>query len=523
MRRLKLLTLAVPVLVTLGCNDLTTPKPAGHEMRGPQRTLMPAARIRQVSAGYNNTCAVRDDGTLLCWGYDQYGQSTVPAGLTSVVQVSNASISTCALKADGTVVCWGYPYVGTTTVPAGLASVAQMSQGLGDHVCAVTAGGTVVCWGNNPYGEINVPRGLTSVVQVSAGGYHTCALKADGTVVCWGDAHYGGAAMPAGIASVIQVSAGRNHTCVLEADRTVVCWGSNTLINGNGDFGSFSGQATVPAGLGPVAQVSAGAYHTCALKTDGTVVCWGYNYEGQAAVPVGLTSVVQVSAGLSHTCALKTDGAMVCWGANESGQTRVPDALIDQTPPIITPTVAGTIGANGWYTSDVSVSWAVSDAESAVTSVSGCEQQSVFADTPALSLSCSATSAGGSATQQMTINRDATPPVITFAGNAGSYFADQTVTIRCSASDAMSGLASSTCPSASGSAASFGLGSHTLAATAADHAGLTASASATFTVSARTPPNMDACKSDGWRIYTRGDLSAFKNQGDCIQYVNTGK
>jgi hypothetical protein len=38
-----------------------------------------------------------------------------------------------------------------------------------------------------------------------------------------------------------------------------------------------------------------------------------------------------------------------------------------------------------------------------------------------------------------------------------------------------------------------------------------------------TPANADACKKDGWQTKTRADGSTFKNQGDCIQYVNTGK
>jgi len=33
----------------------------------------------------------------------------------------------------------------------------------------------------------------------------------------------------------------------------------------------------------------------------------------------------------------------------------------------------------------------------------------------------------------------------------------------------------------------------------------------------------DACKNGGWETLTRADGSIFKNQGDCIQYVNTGK
>jgi hypothetical protein len=33
----------------------------------------------------------------------------------------------------------------------------------------------------------------------------------------------------------------------------------------------------------------------------------------------------------------------------------------------------------------------------------------------------------------------------------------------------------------------------------------------------------DQCKDDGWKTHFAADGSSFKNQGDCIQYVNTGK
>lgn len=36
-------------------------------------------------------------------------------------------------------------------------------------------------------------------------------------------------------------------------------------------------------------------------------------------------------------------------------------------------------------------------------------------------------------------------------------------------------------------------------------------------------PNKNACKKGGWAGYARADGSPFKNQGDCVQYVNTGK
>jgi hypothetical protein len=37
------------------------------------------------------------------------------------------------------------------------------------------------------------------------------------------------------------------------------------------------------------------------------------------------------------------------------------------------------------------------------------------------------------------------------------------------------------------------------------------------------PASKDECKSNGWKDLTREDGSTFKNQGDCIQYSNTGK
>jgi hypothetical protein len=39
----------------------------------------------------------------------------------------------------------------------------------------------------------------------------------------------------------------------------------------------------------------------------------------------------------------------------------------------------------------------------------------------------------------------------------------------------------------------------------------------------KTPTNMNQCKNGGWRTFVRANGTRFKNQGDCIQYVNTGK
>jgi hypothetical protein len=270
--------------------------------------------------------AAEDDLTVVAWGENEYGSSTVPAGLTGVTQVSAGGLHSLALKSDGTVVAWGADYSGQASVPAGLTGVSQVSAG-GDHSLALKSDGTVVAWGANHYGQLSVPAGLTGVSQVSAGSGHSLALKRDGTVVAWGDNDFGQSTVPAGLIGVTQVSAGSSrvsagsgHSLALKSDGTVVAWGWN-----------FSGQASVPAGLTGVIQVSAGGDHSLALKSDGTVVAWGFNLEGQSAVPAGLTGVTQVSAGGSHSLAMKGDGTVVAWGWDYFGQTKVPAGLVGVT------------------------------------------------------------------------------------------------------------------------------------------------------------------------------------------------
>jgi hypothetical protein len=42
-------------------------------------------------------------------------------------------------------------------------------------------------------------------------------------------------------------------------------------------------------------------------------------------------------------------------------------------------------------------------------------------------------------------------------------------------------------------------------------------------IGGNVPTNKDQCKDGGWMTLVRANGTTFKNQGDCIQYVNTGK
>ena len=239
---------------------------------------------------------------------------------------------------------------------------------------------------------------------------------------------------------------------------------------------------------------------------------------------------------------------------------------LDHTPPDIVPTVAGTLGTGGWYTSDVSLAWQLTDAESVVSSQSGCASISVSSNVAGATYTCTATSLGGTASRTVTINRDATPPVVigspagrlgsggwyisdvtvswlasddisgvasipcmpnaltndvasityeceatnaagltaagvatlkrdataplvSWTGNAGSYTVDQQVNIACSASDALSGVASSSCANVAGNAYQFTLGVNERSASATDNAGNVGTAATQFVVTV-TPASL---------------------------------
>ena len=188
---------------------------------------------------------------------------------TSVEGRIAATMHTVYLKNDGTVLAWGYNsngQLGDGTITDSLFPV-QVSG----------AGGA----------------GLLSDVKAVAAGYgHTLALKNDGTVLAWGYNSNGqlgngtttDSAVPiqlSGLSSVTAVAAGNDHTAVLLSDGTLRAWGSNS----NGQLGNGTTiDSAVPvqvSGLSSVTAVAAGNEDTFALRTDNSVWAWGNNSNGR--------------------------------------------------------------------------------------------------------------------------------------------------------------------------------------------------------------------------------------------------
>jgi len=115
-------------------------------------------------------------------------------------------------------------------------------------------------------------------------------------------------------------------------------------------------------------------------------------------------------------------------------------SFMDTTPPSITPNIVGTAGSNGWYASNVALSWNVSDGESPIQSSFGCAPVVVNTDTGGTTFTCTATSAGGTASNSVTVKRDTALPTVACGAPDEQWHASD-VSIGCVASDAGSGLA----------------------------------------------------------------------------------
>jgi sugar lactone lactonase YvrE len=100
--------------------------------------------------------------------------------------------------------------------------------------------------------------------------------------------------------------------------------------------------------------------------------------------------------------------------AGNASTFTTPEVSIDRSAPTVVPNVSGTLGSNGWYTSDVEVSWTTTDDDAPISSTNGCDTQSVATDTSGVTFGCTATSGGGITTASVTIKRDATPPQLEF-------------------------------------------------------------------------------------------------------------
>ena len=219
----------------------------------------------------------------MCRGNDEFGQASPPQEETFVT-ISSGTQHTCAVRGDGSVACWGNNDYGQglmndLSVPeihaaAGEGPFTAISAN-GGYACGLRENGTATCWGDAPDGELAQPPPNARFTLVSVGYEHGCGLRPNGASHCWGkgfeldtlfDAFAGLLALDEW-RKFTAVSSGAYHTCGLQEGGTAFCWGS---LSQERD----SGQAT-PPGDETLLAINSGGFHTCALRLDGSPLCWG--------------------------------------------------------------------------------------------------------------------------------------------------------------------------------------------------------------------------------------------------------
>jgi hypothetical protein len=106
----------------------------------------PRQHYASIVAGYEHACAIVDDGTVACWGYDTAGETSPPAGLHAT-RLALSEKKSCALDTTGAIVCWGRQDGGT--LPTGpFVDLFTSTSGEDDEpapVCGLTASSELRC------------------------------------------------------------------------------------------------------------------------------------------------------------------------------------------------------------------------------------------------------------------------------------------------------------------------------------------------------------------------------------------
>jgi alpha-tubulin suppressor-like RCC1 family protein len=261
-----------------------------------------------ISVAGRHTCALLDDGSVKCWGNNGSGElglgdretrgdgpgemgDALPAvdlgSGRKAVSVAVGTRHACALLDDGSLKCWGANNWGAL--------------GVGD----TTTRGALPDQMGNALPVVPVGRGLAGAKLVVSDG--TGLLFPDGTFECWGWNDYGqlgdgstltrGARpgeltdlLPVDLAPSADVRAGWGWKCALSSDQALKCWGVNQagqLGRGDnerrGDQPGEMGDALAAVDLGrdrAVVAVDVGDYQGCALLDDASIKCWGSGDRG---------------------------------------------------------------------------------------------------------------------------------------------------------------------------------------------------------------------------------------------------
>jgi alpha-tubulin suppressor-like RCC1 family protein len=335
--------------------------------------------IASVRAGFSYSVALKTGGTLWAWGQNEYGQLGVGDTLSSNwpiqigvyssdsdgfpilisadsdwTRVAAGSRHTIALKVNGSLWVWGWNQNGqlglgdaiiSRTTPTQVGTQSDWSQVSADNsfTLGLKTSGTIWAWGDNSYGQLGLGGTIKRDTPTQIG------TQSDWT----------------------QISAGSGHTIVLKTNRTLWAWGINQY--GELGLGDTNINRFTPTQIGTDSdwtQISAGYDHTVGLKSNLTLWAWGSNIYGQLGdgssnnlrdtpIAIGTKSDwLSVTAGYVHTIGLKTNNTLWAWGINQYGQLGLGDTIDRNIPcPLGSPTPPSSLTGMIISSTVISLSW----------------------------------------------------------------------------------------------------------------------------------------------------------------------
>ncbi len=331
--------------------------------------------VIKVSAGYNFSLFLRNDGSLFSCGYNYSGQlgdgtttdrSTPILMMNDVIDMAAGGNHVLVLKKDQTLWSCGSNSSGQLGdgstfdrhIPLQvMTNVKTMAAG-NSHSLILKTDGTLLSCGFNGYGQLGdgttsdkaIPKLVFSGVQdIAAGEHHSLILKTDGTLWSCGYNYYGqlgngtteNILSPVEILSNVQsVSSGWDYSMILKKDNTLWACGMNNSYQ-LGD-GSTTNRSTPMMVLSNVSNVVAGYWNTMAFLTNGDLWACGSNYSGQigdgttasrATFTMNMSGIQSVAVNYGQSLFLKSDGT--CWAAGDNYYGELGDGTnIDHLSPV---------------------------------------------------------------------------------------------------------------------------------------------------------------------------------------------
>jgi alpha-tubulin suppressor-like RCC1 family protein len=332
---------------------------------------------KEAKCGAHHTIALKSDGTIWSWGYNQNGELGDGTNIDrlSAVQETTKSIEwrtldaggwfNLAIKQDNTLWAWGHNDMAqfgdgsdifthsSSTTPIKVSSVKQWSKiSAGqNHVLALQYDFTLWAWGSN--GEGQVGNGDTSMVHtpykidgnwhtISAGENYSMAIKSDNTLWGWGENGFGqlGINSTTSKKTPIEVSGsgwsslatGDYHTLSVK-DGKLFGWGMNGFgeLTNNSD-GTDEIHQPKEINFERVKKICAGANYSLVIREDKTLWGWGNNQYAQLGIDnwndtktptqeaTKSSNWVDVDCGTIHSVAIRDDGTLWIWGSNQYGE-----------------------------------------------------------------------------------------------------------------------------------------------------------------------------------------------------------